>query len=448
VKVWRASLVAVLLGGCSYTFDSEGPGLPLVGAPPVLDRSSRLNRLPASDESVWFSGPPWVVLDESDGYHIVDLSRPADETVLPDDNTQLINGAFYKLVPDPAGPRLTVTPVAGTSSPEIQLRGTTGVIIGAQRGSAFAYVPADYGGYALSSGDGTTLRWLLLSQYIEPAYPQSNGGWFFDGSGDWFIEQNIDETAYARSTRGAPDVNLGMLSYSMALSSDGLALVTCDQTGVGLVTIADGTRTQVDGTYCAEIVGVRGNLVYYNTLTKMQRKSLATADPAVPIFDLSQGRVLVISGDRVLYSTTPVDQYTNEAGDGWLGEWQFMERGIGARFSRDGTQLYWLEHAAQLLPVGELMSAPIGGPATLLAHNVREFTELADGRLLVAGNQAFGGVQNRVVVIDPVIGQATWVAAASWWYNHIPGSTDILVDVVGNYEAPDHDVYRVPVPPK
>jgi hypothetical protein len=166
--------------------------------------------------------------------------------------------------------------------------------------------------------------------------------------------------------------------------------------------------------------------------------------------------VTVVTGDKrflgfgpddvVLYSTDPIDRYVAGAGDAWLDGWKFMQRGRNIQFSHDGTKIRWLDFAAQPSAVGDLLSAPIGGSPTRLARNVRRYDELGDGRVLVSANRAFRGTQNRVVVVDEQAGAAHWVADAAADYVRIPGTTDILVDVISGPSG--FDIVRVPVAPK
>ncbi|HEY7957327.1 MAG TPA: hypothetical protein VII38_18600, partial [Polyangia bacterium] len=147
------------------------------------------------------------------------------------------------------------------------------------------------------------------------------------------------------------------------------------------------------------------------------------------------------------YSRDPQGRYAAGAGDGWLSDWRFMERGRGAGWSRDGKKLRWLEHAAQESGVGELLSATVPNGAPLhLALNVRQYDELSDGRVLACDDRAFRGIQNRVVVIDEQARTARWVASQAAEYVHIPGSSDLLIDVVSGPST--YDIVRVPVPPR
>ena len=77
--------------------------------------------------------------------------------------------------------------------------------------------------------------------------------------------------------------------------------------------------------------------------------------------------------------------------------------------------------------------------------NTRQWQELADGRILADADHAFRGAQNRVVVVDEKARTAQWVASAAAQYSRIPGTNDLLIDVVTGPTG--YDIVRVPIPP-
>ncbi len=106
-----------------------------------------------------------------------------------------------------------------------------------------------------------------------------------------------------------------------------------------------------------------------------------------------------------------------------------------------------MRHAAQNAGAGSLLSAtiPYGQPLRL-ARNVRQYTQLGDGRVLCDADHAFNGTQNRIEVVDEQRGVAQWVAQSANGYQFAPGGRDLFVDVVIGPSG--HDVVRVPIPPK
>ena len=168
-----------------------------------------------------------------------------------------------------------------------------------------------------------------------------------------------------------------------------------------------------------------------------------------PSVVLPKGRRVIAFGpkDDIVYSTDPTGKFVQDAGDGWLDGWHFMDRGRSVSYSGDGLRLRWLEHAAQASGVGDLVSAAVpNGAPQYLALNVRQYEQLGDGRLLASSNRAFRGAQNRVIVIDEDARVAHWVADQSADFVRIPGTNDLLVDVVAS--ASGFDIVRVPIPPK
>jgi hypothetical protein len=153
----------------------------------------------------------------------------------------------------------------------------------------------------------------------------------------------------------------------------------------------------------------------------------------------------------MIYSTDPSDRYVHGAGDGWLGGWKFMNRGIYATFSNDRTSLYWLENAAQGSATGNLKRIKLagkgvpGGNATTLTLNTRQFGFVPDGRILADENHANNGNWNRTVLIDEKHNVKQYVAVGAYHPSPIPSSKDYIVDVVSG--ATGHDVVRVPLPP-
>src|SRR5262249_42195968 len=160
----------------------------------------------------------------------------------------------------------------------------------------------------------------------------------------------------------------------------------------------------------------------------------------IEVWDMGTNRLIAISvlADTILYSTDPPDRYVHGAGDGWLGDWKFMERGLGVNFSRDRTLLTWLEHAAQGSATGDLTQVKLsppgvpGGTPQTLAKNTRQYTFLGDGRILCDENRANNGTWNRIVLIDWERGHKQYVAVGANHFSIVPESTvdDYIVDVV------------------
>lgn len=129
----------------------------------------------------------------------------------------------------------------------------------------------------------------------------------------------------------------------------------------------------------------------------------------------------------------------------WIGDWQFMERGRRVELNGASDRIRWLEHTARKNNGGDLYSARLDTHAALtLARNVFDYQESADGRVIAAANQAFSGAQNRIVIVDEQRATARWVADGAYRFQTIPGTTDLLVHLVGGDD--EVDVVRVPLP--
>jgi hypothetical protein len=189
--------------------------------------------------------------------------------------------------------------------------------------------------------------------------------------------------------------------------------------------------------------------IYYSIGSEL--RATARDGSGTPRRVLESGlRVLAFGpNDEILYSRDPDDRYVLHVGDGWLGDWRFMERGRDAYLFESG-RVRWLEHAARANGSGDLVSSvvsgTVGGAPLHLARNTRQYQELEDGRVLCDANHAFRGTQNRAVVVDEQARVAHWVAAAASDFVRIPGTQDILVDVVTGPST--YDIVRVPIPPK
>ena len=179
---------------------------------------------------------------------------------------------------------------------------------------------------------------------------------------------------------------------------------------------------------------------------ELRRVPVDGSAPPARVIERDIKRVLTIAdAATVIYSEDPSDRYIYMVGDGWIGDWRFMDRGRAANVSSDRKRVHFLENAAQSAGIGDLSSAPIGGVVVRLARNVYQYDEIAPLRLLAAANHAFRGTQNRIILIDEEHGQAHWVVDQASRYSFIPGSTDLLVDIVTG--ASSSDLVRVPLPP-
>jgi hypothetical protein len=320
----------------------------------------------------------------------------------------------------------------------------------------FAYIVMNPAlpGYLLQRRDGSFKRIVPWPKGIDPSNPFKDGLFFGDyNNGDTFYDRDADGRIVGHSTKSNVDIDLGIRPRFLSWV-DAKRFVTCGPDGVRVVFV-DGKTPEVviDSDLCkSALLGLANGYVYYEVATSIRKAKLDGSAPPATLWDFGMARVLniVTPQDFIVYSTDPADRYVHGAGDGWLAGWKFMQRGLAVTFTDDRQGIYWLENAAQGSGTGNLKTVKLAGPgvpggnATTLSLNTREFTRLADGRILADENRANNGTWNRVVVIDEARGHKQYVAVGANHPSPIPQSSDYIVDVVTG--ATGHDVVRVPLP--
>ncbi len=303
-------------------------------------------------------------------------------------------------------------------------------------------------------------------------------GSFFSSDGTYFYERAscgtscppADETGtfpapiriVAHSTTEEHDIDLGLLPQQFLYyerSAGRKQFITCGADGVRVVPLepSDTNVARVlDDTPCAADYFALQRVtltdqstrieLFYTIGRELRRVPLSGSEPPQRALDRDVERVLsVYDPGLIVYSQDTANRYIYGVGDGWIGDWRFMNRGRGVYVNKEKQRVHFLENAAQAGGIGNLCAAPIGGAVSKEARNVYQFDELDDGRILAAANHAFRGTQNRVILIDEDKGEARWVADQATRYSFIPGSTDLLVDIVTG--ASSADLVRVPLPP-
>jgi len=133
---------------------------------------------------------------------------------------------------------------------------------------------------------------------------------------------------------------------------------------------------------------------------------------------------------------------------GWVDGVPTVERGRALAFSADGARLRFLEHTADLIGTGDLMSGPVGGPYELVARNSIRYQELADGRLIAVTNSVYSLGGARVVLVDEAARTVTRLVEGADAYVVLPGGAEALVRLQStDYNRPD-EWRRVPLPPR
>jgi hypothetical protein len=284
--------------------------------------------------------------------------------------------------------------------------------------------------------------------------------------GEFLILFDVDGAIRAHATRQELDVVLGPWQlddetefYARAPQVTfwrGLPQITvCDQFGLRTLQLEPPSSHTLDADPCVPggLSVKRDRFVYYAQAdAKQQLRSVpldGSAPPMTPAH--ADSPPLAVDTQQVAWSTRPQSgpggTYMPYDGDGWVGDAQFMERGRNVSFSADGRHLYFLEHSATSAGTGELRSYEIAtGITHVLALNTKWFQELSDGRMMAVTNAEYKGDWNRVVVIDEARRTIDWVADRADSFTLIPGSQDVLVDLVS--DGGDVPLLRVPIPPR
>jgi hypothetical protein len=498
---------ACLLGACSWNFDGNAPELPLVGEPPSLTSLQKLNDGPVYSSAIVYGTDRnfWLSLqEETKKLRVMRLSGTPAQFTVEGDQFVVAWRAFFtwqngQAPADPTMARPAKLQVlsAGQTSSQAQVFDFPLGIGQVKPGGAddvFVYVPAFAAAdsYELVRRDGHRRTIPYPDDGVHPkAYPDG----FFSGDGHVFFSRGPCQTGcltdpndsdlggterrplVAHSTDAEVDIDLGPQPRRVFLFEPaGLPrrFITCSDQGIKLIPVdpADPLPTiHLDDSRCAtdalttlrlpipggprqSVVAASGGLstwLYYSIAGELRRVPIDGFSAPERVLDHDVARVLQIFGaDLISYSQDSSDRYIYGVGDGWIGDWRFMERGRAANLSIDKKKMFFLENAAQQGGIGTLTSAPLNGTAVPLARNVYQYDELDDGRLLASSNHAFRGTQNRIITIDEARGEARWVVDQAAQYSFIPGSSDgsvdLLVDIVTG--ASSYDLMRVPLPPR
>ena len=496
----RLSVLCLVLAGCSFTLDNDAPELPLVGSPPSLSSLQKLNNGPVYSSAIVSGrdGAYWLVLQEDKKkLRVLRLSEPAAETEIDGDKFLIRWREFYTwtagMAPeDPAQPTPATLQIqsAGDASSPKQLAMPLGIGTLAIGGSddVFAYSPNKGLSmtYDLVRLDGKPKRSI---PYIDPD-GSDLGGAFFNGNAQIFFDRapcvspcatggdSGDSLGLERRhmiahyTDRERDVDMGLMPRRYFLYEPGglgrhfavepglmrRRFFTCSSDGVRVVPVEpNGTNPPLtlDDAPCASDLfsllrvpqpdGSSDLELFYLIGHQLRRVPIDGSRAPERVLDHDVERVLAVySPNLVLYSEDSADKYIYGVGDAWIGTWRFANRARLIYLTGDQKSVTWLENSAQSGGIGDLQFAPINGTSTKIARNVYEYDELGDGRLLVAGNHAFRGTQNRIVIADKDHTQLRWVVDQASQYGFIPGSSDLIVDVVTG--ASTADLVRVPIP--
>ena len=464
---------ALALGACTFNWSGGDGGLPLVGSEPPLSSFTRLNAVTSGRASL-LTGPDgasWAALCEfwtmgsgNNGrgcqrMHLVRLGAPDEaprEETIDADSFALHGAELYEIRDDAAGLVRTVTMHrpgdAAVDDVAFSLPAGRAAFFANDAGASDVFL------YWLRAAE--TIEWVVCRrdrryQRRVPLPPGSDPTGDDDArtpkivltaDGGTIVVRGPDGVMVADSTLDEGTVALGPRPADFFIDEPRAAAVAFGEGGATSVALdGSGDRLLTADPIARVSVAVDDDVFYYATPAGLSSVPLDGSRPA-RLEQPGAARLRAVGrGGELAYGLDPADRYAGGAGDGWIGGWRFMERGRQLRFSADGARLHFLEHAATLGTYGDLTTAtsPAAPPRTL-AINVHRWDELPDGRLLAIENAVVGGAWNRLVVIDEVAGERRWLVPTATEFLLVPGSRDLLVDVVSG--ATGYDVLRVPAP--
>jgi hypothetical protein len=471
------TLGCALLFGCSWTFDDEAPDVPLLGDPVLPDRFPKLNIEPASGIILMSDslGNPWVAmpvaaplippLHPTQTLRLLrlDADAPTDgreRKVLSADHLYAYSHYVY-LVDPPANTdkapipptHVTAVPIGIGESAQMFTFPTGAEFFSSSSGTdqAFVYwVPkATDPRVFVSRTDGSYQRALPPPKGFDSDATSSKVRIFLNRSGDRLFMQDADRHMTVYATTSEASVDLGVQPTTYLFDGDQSHLVFCADSGLTLAAVDGSGQAVLDQEECdTDILRVSAGAVYYKSRGAMRKVPIDGSSPPEAVVAAPVGQLLALGPQAaILYSLDSPLTYGPGIGDGWLGDWKFMNRGRGPRFSADGKRLRWLENGARSDGSGDLDSATVADRAVLhIARNVRSFAELDDGRLLAISNAAFKGTQDRLIAIDEASHTARWVVDSAHDFAFISGTQDLLVTIVVGQVG--YDIRRVPIPPK
>jgi hypothetical protein len=475
--MWRACL-ALLCTSCVFEWDRSAPSITLSGAPPSVASFDHLNSMPAglAMPMKGVDGSPWVAFcefssrgGEGGGFggrgckrmHLVNLGAnpTVPEEIFTADQFTTFGKELYIMHDDTQAMTRTLT-MHRPGDPS-----SSDVTVSVPTGRAFISANDDHHGngdadvflYAVLERSTTTFdvfrrdgkhqRNLPLPSGLDPTgFDDQLAFDEFTTDGSTLVLQTADGQTVAFGTLDDSTVMLGTRPINLLLDSPRSALLTVGNDGFRSVPL-NGSSEHLfspDG-FDATSLLVDKDLAYFPDGGSLW--SIPLDGSAAPkMVQVNAARALLVGPNgEVVYSHDPGDRYVFGAGDGWLGSWNFMNRGQLLTWSHVGNRLYFLENAAMLDTVGNLMAATVpGGVPQPLGINVHDYAELPDGRILSLENHVFEGTWNRLVVIDETAGTKKWVSPATAEFLYVPDANVIIADVV--VSADGYDILRIPVP--
>lgn len=465
-------LLTALLSACTFEWNGDDPGLPLTGTPPSLGSFTKLNTTPVGRAALTFGVDDapfaafcefWSMGSGNNGrnckrMHLVRLGAPGDppvDEIFSADSFGVHQRMLYIVKEDPDAKQRTVTlhrpGSASASDVDFVLPGGNASFVINDGGGADVFVywvqSEDTNEWSIHRYDGAYARHLTIPATITPTGQHNDGlNLALDAAGDTLVVREPDGRTTAHSTLDETSTSLGSRPPDFFFDEDRHAIVSIGMDGLHSVPL-DGSGETLLTSLAVEptsLARVDDQLYYYAVLGLWQ----VPLDGSTAAHLVKSGalRARAVSPDgQVAYSYDALNTYTGGSGDGWIGDWKFMERGRAVRFSADGARLHFLEHSATLGTVGDLTLARDAKVANqTLAINVHAYDELPDGRLVAIENAIQTGTWNRMVLIDEQVGERRWLIPSAAEFFMLPNKQEMIVDTVSG--ASGYDILRVPAP--
>ena len=462
---------AALACGCSLTVDGDQPPLPLAGLPPSTNGLQLIEKpdFQAMQLVVGADGVTWAALfatsDEGiiGPVRLVRLADPVRE-VLYDASFKLVSRHVIYLSDESSSLPLQVVQPGDDPKPfgvQVPPNFGGGQITPSENDLAFLYQPPTTPSFAIIRSDGSYTRELPLDVPGPGAFTRPP---MISPDGDWAFTFESDGRTTAHLSKSELDIRLGswrstvggVPEIGQVFADDRhQQLIFCDGRGVTVMPY-DGAAPRVldpaacvqlpPGTDDSQLAQLAGDDFFYWSSDGARMVPLDGSAPPRTVTP-GQRRVLAYGTPGLAYSLDQVNRFVGGAGDGWVGDWRFMDRGKAVTFSTRGRGLRFLEHTADDAESGDLSSSvALGSPPRRLARNVTQYDELDDGRLVAEADRAYENSSNRVIVLDEVAGTARWVAEGVRRYTLIPGSRSVLGELIS--DKPMKQLVRFPIPPR
>lgn len=472
-----------LTAGCSFTFDADKPDITLVGQPPPLDRYRKINSSPVVATTIvqGIDGVPWAVLEEppplvggggntNSRLRLVRLADPPAEEMIEARDIRVRYQTFYLLDGDPEKDepiKLTIHSAGEPRSADTVFMMPPGrplLVTGGPRDEVFVYFAQheDTTSYQVLRRDGGATRTLPVPESVDPADAGSRVRFVLSPDGNLLLVRDGKQRLRAYSTVDESEPkDLGRRPPVFYYFSGSMTVLTVGDDGIHRVRVSDGYDVPLEPEGVDSLEGGAFGRYYYIVGDELRR---VPTDGSGPPEVVQRGALQLFAfapNGEPVYSRDTRDRYFAGASGGWIGDWNFMERGRYVTFNYRERRMRWLENAARDGGVGDLLSIRLdenarqGGPRVRLARNVWQYDDLdlADpeapdrGRVMAIENHAFSGTQSRMVVIDETSRTAEWFVPRAESYRTIPdGTEDLMVEVVHEDTALTLDVYRVPLP--